>query len=76
MYLHLHRKWLLKRIDQYLDVFASPKEKHDKERITFKPHDAEAITTIKELKQPLSLITAGIDGKIKIWSLASRQLLI
>jgi hypothetical protein len=38
MYLPLHKKWLLKRIDQYLDIFASPKEKNDKERMTFKPH--------------------------------------
>ena len=76
MYLPLHKKWLLKRIDQYIDIFSSPKDKYNKERITFKPHDKEAITAIKEIKQPLSIITSGMDGKIKIWTLHGRQLLI
>ena len=45
------------------------------QKIIFKPH-TEPITSIKEITNPLALCTSSLDGKIKLWSIQNKQLII
>jgi WD40 repeat protein len=74
-YLSMHKLWAVTCHNAILQLFSSPKATSIPNKIIFQPH-AEPLTGVEEIGCPQSVVTASLDGTIKLWHPTAGKLII
>ena len=71
----MHQLWALTSHNSTLQLFPSPKTAAIPHKIIFKPHD-QPLTAIAEIASPKAVVTASLDGCLKLWQPQAGRLII